>query len=255
MKFGVVAVAAVLCLGGCTWLEPPIEESDIADAALGPGEELLRSVPGEGAPAYRFTIGGGGACARADGVFDGAGEAFRMTISMDGPQPGSSVTMGLVLLGEDAWIRIGLEPAEVAERLGLPDGWVAFDPERLESFRIGGTGGGSDPAGAGDLLENAVGVTRAGNRKYSGTLDLTGVEDPMMLTTEQITALGDAARSVPFTASVDAEGRLTTLTTQVPGGTCRIAFADYGKAVTPSAPAAKDRSEEGEDKIYEILNS
>jgi hypothetical protein len=38
------------------------------------------------------------------------------------------------------------------------------------------------------------------------------------------------------------------------GGTCRIAFADYGRAPTPTEPAAEDRSEEGEEKIYEILN-
>jgi hypothetical protein len=189
------------------------------------------------------------------------GHGSRMAITTDGPEPGSSISMGFMLLGDDAWIRLRLEPAAIGEQLGIPDGWVAFDPARVESFRIGDAdGGGTDPVGAGDLLEIAVGVARAENRNYSGTLDLTTVEDPMLLTAEQITALGDAAKAVPFTASVDAEGRLSAVTAQIPagggkaGGTCRIAFADYGRAPTPTEPAAEDRSEEGEEKIYEILN-
>ncbi|MEU4162360.1 hypothetical protein [Actinoplanes sp. NPDC026670] len=258
---GTAAFAVALLLGGCAWLEPPIDESELADPALGPAEELLRSVPGAGAPAYRFTIGGGGSCMRAEGVADIAGEAFQLTITMDGPEAGSSISMGFLVLGEETWIRLRLEPAAIGEQLGIPDGWVAFDPERVESFRIEADGGGTDPVGAGDLLANAAGVARAGNRRYSGTLDLTKVTDPMLLSAEQVTALGEAATSVPFTASVDAGGRLSALTTQIPagggkaGGTCRIAFTDYGKAATPAAPVATDRSEEAEEKIYEILSS
>ncbi|BEL08095.1 hypothetical protein Q0Z83_062860 [Actinoplanes sichuanensis] len=165
---GIAAVALGLLMGGCTWLEPPIDESELADPALGPAEELLRSVPGDGAPAYRFNIGGGGSCARADGVVDVAGQAFQMAISSDGPEPGTAISMGFLVLGEDAWIRLRLEPAEIGEQLGIPDGWVAFDPERVESLRIADDDE-TDPVGAGDLLESAVGVARAGNRKYSGT--------------------------------------------------------------------------------------
>jgi hypothetical protein len=142
---GTAAFAVALLLGGCAWLEPPIDESELADPALGPAEELLRSVPGAGAPAYRFTIGGGGSCTRAEGVADIAGEAFQLAITMDGPEAGSSISMGFLVLGEETWIRLRLDPA----------------------------GGGKA------------------------------------------------------------------------GGTCRIAFTEYGKAATPAAPVATDRSEEG----------
>jgi hypothetical protein len=71
-----------------------------------------------------------------------------------------------------------------------------------------------------------------------------------------------AAVAIPFRAGVDAEGRLSTLTADIPaaagqgsGGTCRMAFSDYGKAATPAAPPADQVAGTGEEKIYEILNS
>ncbi|GGN71584.1 hypothetical protein GCM10010112_39010 [Actinoplanes lobatus] len=261
---GFAVAAATFCLAGCTWLEPPVDASDIADPVLGPGEELVGAIPGPGTPAYRFSFGGS-ACDSAEGVVDWAGQAMSMAITGAGPEAGTSISLRVLLLPESSWFRVVTSPAEIGPVLDMPSGWIAFDPSRVDDFAESGNtvgdSGDHDPIQLTKLLEASNGVARAGHRRYSGTLDLTKATGTLLLSAEKIRKLGDAAAAVPFTASVDAAGRLSALTADIPavggqaGGTCRIALDDYGKAPTPKEPPADERGDADEDRIYEILNS
>jgi hypothetical protein len=61
-------------------------------------------------------------------------------------------------------------------------------------------------------------------------------------------ALDDQARTAPFTAVLDGQGRLTSLALQVPVGagfnatTYRVSYSGYGATTRPEPPAAGDQT-------------
>jgi hypothetical protein len=72
--------------------------------------------------------------------------------------------------------------------------------------------------------------------------------------------MGEVAKAVPFTATVDASGRLSAIRIQVPTAGKRrvhehqIAYTGYGKAPKVTAPPAAE-SLNAPAEAYELLNS
>ena len=92
------------------------------------------------------------------------------------------------------------------------------------------------------------------------TIDLTAAPDATIVDEEVLKDLGDAAKAVPFTAVIGADGHLTTLTVKVPKAgknkayTYTEKYADYGTAKPVAAPADGE-AQEAPDSAYEMLNS
>ena len=72
-----------------------------------------------------------------------------------------------------------------------------------------------------------------------------------------VESLGDSAKAVPFEATLDGQGRLSTLdTTMKVNGTdvsSHTTFSDYGTKVTATRPAASEVGEAPES-FYRIFN-
>ncbi len=182
-------------------------------------------------------------------------------------KPGTDgLEMNLVMVGPDRWLKFDFEP-EVSEALKLPaDKWLHVDsakitdPETAKDFAIDfGDPTTVDLASAGAILKSLVTAERAGEGKYSGTLDLTQVKDAKTVDGELVKSLGEKGKSIPFTASVDGQGRLTQLVLDIPAaGTTtayklEIDYADYGSATAPKQPAAGE-AVEAPASLYDALN-
>jgi hypothetical protein len=103
-----------------------------------------------------------------------------------------------------------------------------------------------DAAGAGRFLDTVADANETSPGSFSGTLDLTKM--PTGSNGVSVNALGDKAKAVPFTASVDDQGRLTTLAIDMSAidtklGTLKTTYSDFGKPVSVEAPAAADTVE------------
>jgi hypothetical protein len=65
---------------------------------------------------------------------------------------------------------------------------------------------------------------------------------------------------VPFEATVDGQGRLTSTVVRIPAagqtkaGTYKIKYTGYGSTPTPAVPAADEQQRATKD-AYELLNS
>ncbi|MEV6846402.1 hypothetical protein [Actinoplanes sp. NPDC051411] len=93
-------------------------------------------------------------------------------------------------------------------------------------------------ASAAGLLKGASGVRRAGPGDYSGKVDLSHGG-----ATQLPASLAGKFKAVPFTAEVDAQGRLTSLIFDMNSvlsgaGELNTAYYDYGVPVTVTRPAA-----------------
>ncbi|HEX5740629.1 MAG TPA: hypothetical protein VFY17_03630 [Pilimelia sp.] len=260
------ATAALLGLGACT------ADTTTAAPSTGPGptsagptsagptndapvSTLTAAAPDRAGSPYRFTLTD--PRMTMTGVDDAAKKARLMEGSFAMPHPTlGTVKMKMSFLRRDADVYSAVQVENAPSP--VPAGWYRLDPAKLrgdgkaflDKVRAPG-----DPARAGALLGSARDVTAAGDT-YRGTLDLTATPAAAdALDPAQVKALADKAKAVPFTATLDAQRRLTSLTLSLPAAGRfkaeeQTARYTYGPAALPDvtkaapAPAA----------LYQMLN-
>lgn len=166
---------------------------------------------------------------KGGGLMDPKAEKADMTISL-----GTVGDLRLLMESNDAWLKVTGQP-------NAPKKWLHLDATKLSNGQLDLMPEG-DPGGANKMLKNVVDVQRTGDRAWSGTLDLTRSGDAAAA------ALGEKAKAIPFTATADAQGRLTELAIDMSGiqaalGTMKTTYSDFGTPVTVQKPAAAETQE------------
>ncbi|MFU8870647.1 hypothetical protein [Micromonospora sp. SL4-19] len=173
-----------------------------------------------------------------------------------------SMKMHLVFIDDDSWVNLELAGA-------MADSVPTFKAmkgkyQHLDRSKIKGTKeltfdfADVDPAGADKMINAITDVKQTGEGTYAGTLDATKATDSDLLDADTIKALGDKASAVPFTAKVDAQGRLTEFVVEMPAAgsaeaqTMTVTYADYGTAAAVKAPPA-GKVVEASDQVYEMF--
>jgi hypothetical protein len=258
---GLASVAAVALAGGCS-----------ADGGTTPGAGVSASagVPGASASAGAADPAAAGALAGAaaklgdtsfkmtmtsgsglkvDGLIDAPGGVGTATLTASGPN--TEITVKTLLVDKDLYVQVpGVTKAGT---------WTHLDVSRLpEGANIGLRPGQIDPANTAQLLTSTTDVRQTGSRSYEGTLDLTKAAGVAGMDQKSIKAWGSQAQNVPFTAGVDDQGRLSTLTIQLPAVNGQqaqpldINYTDYGTKVDVKRPAAGEITE-APDSLYSSL--
>jgi hypothetical protein len=188
-----------------------------------------------------------------------SGSGFKLTGAIDPPNgngtaqmtasgPNAEVTIKTMLVGKDLYAQVP----------GITKGgtWTHVDVSRLpEGANLGLQPNQVDPVNTAHLLGAATDVHATGTDSYAGTLDLTKAAGLAGLTQVTIDGYGQAASKVPFTTTLDAQGRLSTLTINLPQGEpIQVQYADYGAPVTVTAPAPSEITE-APDSFYSSMGS
>ncbi|MEV0562434.1 hypothetical protein [Dactylosporangium sp. NPDC050588] len=199
---------------------------------------------------------------------DGGGQAAidaskkQAYIKMNATDPEAKFTMEFLLVEPDAYVKMDL--GELAKVMGIKnlDGktWMHVDRTKVkDNGSLGFSSDESDMLDVKELLKSAQSVKADGPGKFTGTLDLAKGDDSPMTDEDVVKALGDKAATVPFTATVDAEGQLKELLIDVPaagdkkahqlkltvtGYTATVLAKPTGKAVV-EAPA----------EVYDFFNN
>lgn len=172
------------------------------------------------------------AALRSTGNLDPRGDKAGVTFRLGG---GSSIDLRAV--GEDAWVRAtgvpGIDPGK----------WLHVAGERLAGTSFDPLPEG-DAAGASRYLERMADVTSTGDGTYRGTLDLTKAAASGV----SVDVLGGKGDAVPFTATVDDQGRLSSLTIDLTAvdpalGTVKTTYSGFGEPVTVTPPPANEVTE------------
>ncbi|MGI5236768.1 hypothetical protein [Dactylosporangium sp. CA-139066] len=248
-RFAAAAIAAVLALAGCSSAKEP---------APAPTAAAIVSAPADPAVALREAV------ARTNQV--------TMTYSIDadlgtlGSQKGSGgadpkakatgyhadlnvsdrdVTIDAILVGSDLYLKV----------TGVTSGdrWAHVDMTRVKSLSKLGLDASGNPTGLGSLDAEIVSVTRTAPGAYSGTLDRT--RNPIIAGS---TGTSEALKSVPFEATVNAQGYVTSLVIHTPpvgtapAATSTARFADFGAPITVDRPDSS-QVEQAPDSVYQLL--
>ncbi|WP_433606285.1 hypothetical protein ACQP2P_29635 [Dactylosporangium sp. CA-139114] len=185
--------------------------------------------------------------------------------------PAAATATGKLSVGLDASTKISVETLLVAGGYyvkigGLPipgiDGskWFKYDPAKVSADNALGLGDAKDPVQLSAMPASIAGAQSTDGKSFTGTLDLTKKAWGPFNDPELITGLGDKAKAVPFTATVDAEGHLAALKVSLPAyadtpaSDTEVTFAGFGQPVTATAPAAADVME-APAALYDVLNN
>jgi hypothetical protein len=148
---------------------------------------------------------------------------------------------------------------DVNAELGIsPQQWIVASPALLKP------GGGTrfdfasrDPFDLAPLLDGVTGVWRSDSTHLAGIVDYTHSHGVTAPDADELSEAGTAATTTPFTATLDGDGRLLTVTINAdaynPDLTRSITLSDYGSAPGPARPA-KASIVRATPTVYQLFN-
>jgi hypothetical protein len=235
-------------------------------APADPKQALLAATEAIGEGNFTFTMTGGELT--ADGSMHAPSRSARITMTSAGdPAAEISVAIDVIYVEPETWVRTDLSGLDEL-RAGLAELGGAPTPnpntgkyQHLDRSRLKGIEDleidfqDIDPAGSAILAEAVTGVQKV-DGGFAGTIDLTRATEAGLTDEEVVKTLGTGA-TVPFTAQVDQENRLTELALQIPaaGGSeareLKVSY-EYDAAAPAKAPPASEVVEATDD-MYEMF--
>ncbi|MEU7711076.1 hypothetical protein AB0B03_03965 [Micromonospora chalcea] len=211
---------------------------------------------------FKFTMTGAGSTAEGQVHEPSQSADMRMTIG----DPSSDLMMKLDLIHAkpDSWVKLELGGTAAAQIPGVKNlntgKYHHLDQNRIKGNRsLGFDFEKLDPAGSTVLTQGITEVRQTGEGAYEGTVDVSKAADAGSLDPAVITALGAQAQSVPFTAKVDTQGRLSEMVLKIPAAgqnaaqDLKITYTDYGNAAAAQKPPA-DQVVEAPAELYNLFN-
>ncbi|MET8063320.1 hypothetical protein [Micromonospora sp. NPDC005313] len=196
---------------------------------------------------FKFTMTGAGSTAEGQVHEPSQSADMRMTIG----DPSSDLMMKLDLIHAkpDSWVKLELGGTAAAQIPGVKNlntgKYHHLDQNRIKGNRaLGFDFEKLDPAGSAVLTQGITEVRQTGEGAYEGTVDVSKAAQAGSLDPAVITALGAQAQSVPFTAKVDTQGRLSEMVLKIPAAgqsaaqDLKITYTDYGNAAPAQKPSA-----------------
>jgi hypothetical protein len=221
----------------------PAPVTSVSPADSRPPVQILKAgIPTVTSVAYHFSITG--VDGPTYGVIDPAAKTTEYDVVSDTHYPDDpkyTMTLKVLRIGPKAWAKVVLVPDNISGFGYIPRRWMVLAPSKIAGGLPNGLQKNSDPAYAADILAHAADVTQTSPGHFKGVTDLTGSGNEMV-GADWITALGDAAAKLPFTAALDAKGRLTTVSVvmpaaaKVPAFTYKLVYDQYATVAVPKAP-------------------
>jgi hypothetical protein len=265
---GVLALALVSpAVAGCSVTKgsssKPGGAAPTTSAPPAPQEELAASVKVFNDTPYHFTAADGEGMTVAGDVRP-TDKAVQMTLKQHIAGAGQ-MTMRFLIVDPDYYVKISVPGLTLPGTENAHGRWLHVDPKKMGGMDqgLGRLGSGQeengDPFDATTMVRNAATVEKVDDTHFKGTLDLTDV-DGMTVDADLVKALGAKATSIPFTATVDSEHRLTAMKVTIPPVTghkktrvMTVTYSGFGQDTEVKKPTA-DQTMEAPAKLYQIFN-
>ncbi|TCB99987.1 hypothetical protein E0H26_04655 [Micromonospora zingiberis] len=250
-------VPGVAACNSGTTDSPGASGSSAAGIPTDPKQALVASTKGLADGNYAFTI--------TSEAINGSGSVHKPSnsaqMSMKVGDETFTMEFELIQIDADTWVKMDLGEllaglpgmAEMKDKYQHIDAAKAGDARNLDMLKKG-----SDPADAAAMFQGLADVQETAPGTYSGKVDITAAKDSVAADEDVVKALGEQAKEIPFTAKVDAEGRLTELVISIPAAgeakaqDIKIGYADYGAATAAQKPPA-DKVVEASEQTYEMF--
>jgi hypothetical protein len=216
-----------------------------------PEDVLLASAKSLATASYKFTVQSDGLT--GTGSADAARDVMHGTFT--GRQQNVSVTMDIII---DFDVHMKMDVGPLNKSLGIPAGkYLHIDALKLGENSTLPVFPGRGPLDVAGLMASLV-VRSTDGRSFSGTVDLTKATGDDTPNADLLQKAGDKAKSVPFTATLDDQGRMTHLKIDGsaidPNLVVEATYSDFGKAADVTPP---DSSQvvEAPDAVIKMFQS
>ena len=251
---GVAVFAAAGLMAGCA-------SKNGTGASASPSAKPSPTVAGKAAlqastkslatSSYNFTIKSAGLT--GTGAADPTNKMAKATAS--GTMNGMSLKVDFIQVGNDLYAKLDLGP--LGNQLGVQtDKYYHADATKLGDTTILPFGDTGQPVDAAGLLSGVNDVQSTDGKHFTGTIDATKMTGDFAPDSDALQKAGDKAKSIPFTATLDDQGRLTDLNVNGssidPALGIEVTVSDYGSAASISKP---DSSQvvEAPDSVLQFL--
>jgi len=258
-----MAVAVVLALtvasgaAACTTTAPPIERPLTVRTTADPNavQALSQALATLSTESYRVRVVASHGRAVASGTVvpsDMSFDAQSATAVED-----DAFREGVRKVGGAVWLNVAFPDVNTELRISAQQ-WIALSPAKLTV----GTGtkfdvASRDPLDLAVLFDGVTAVWRSDPTHLAGTVDYTRSHGVTAPDADELSEAGKAAASTPFTATLDGDGRLLTVTIDAdaynPDLTRAITLSDYGSAPLPARPA-KASVVSATPMVYQVFN-
>jgi len=253
-----VFASAAIGTAGCTSSNKPgssgspSASSGSSAASSSPTDTLLAAVKKLNQSTYQYTLTTGGLSGK--GAVDPVGK--KVSLSLTGKQSGMDVKWDMILISPDYWMRIDFGGQN--SMLGIPAGkWLHIDQSKIKnasSFGIDPSR--TDPTRISGLFDGMTDAKKVDATHYTVTLDLTKATGSS-IDASTLTKMGDKAKTVPATVTLDDQGRLAALALDLSSvdtdASINSTYSDYGAPVNVTPPGSSE-TVEAPDAVYRILN-
>lgn len=250
---GVAFLAALAFVAGCQGSKstPGTGGDTGSTVTKNASEELTDAIKKLNETSYSFsmTLGSMG---EMTGAVDPANKAVKAGMAVE--QEGTGFSFDMIVLGTDMYMKMDLGGIALP---GMPAGkYMHLDGSKVTSLENFGLKDLEDPTQAAELMKSLITVEKSGDGTFKGTIDMSKLE----ALNEDIKDLGDKAKSIPFEAKVDGEGRLTQMTMTLPAGDStpemkmEMKYFDFGDATKITKPADGEIVE-APAEVYQMFTS
>jgi hypothetical protein len=256
--------AASLAVGGCSASNSSAQSSPSGSDTVSTGSSatstgssaaqsaLIASMQQLNQTPYRYHLVSGGLTGA--GAADPASKAAKVTMTGTDNR-GNTAKIEMIALNTDFWLRLNLGNAN--QSLGIStDKWLHLDAARLGA----GANLPVDPSGgaatANALFSGLTDVQQVDSQHFTGSVDLTKATGVSGIDRDMLSRAGVQATSIPFTATLDGQGRLSDLKLDLssigPGQELEVSYSDYGSPVTVTKPDPSQVAE-APDSVYQFF--
>jgi hypothetical protein len=245
------AAGLLLALTGCASAPSPAASasSQSGIAALNAAAAKTRGQSYQFDAAYGNTLTG-------QGVSSGDGSATSMMVTFADATSGVVVKVNALVLKDAAYAKLDLGAAAGA-LIGIsPTTWVHIDPAKAPGAARLGIAPGKDIFGPDTYIKAVTTANVDSPTQISGTIDLSKTTLPGLALTA---AGGFSAPAVPFTVTLDSQGRVAKIDvkvpavgTAVPAADLTTTYSNWGATVDATPPPA-DQTIEAPALVYTFL--
>ncbi|HKT05142.1 MAG TPA: hypothetical protein VJT31_36975 [Rugosimonospora sp.] len=218
-----------------------------------PTDALLASVKAFGTTSYKLRMQQSNAS--ATGEVDPTAKAAQITAT--GTVSGQHISVAYTVISPEVWTKIDLG-ATLNKQLGVDKAtWMHIDRTKVTgNSQLPVNSAGEITLGTSDLLAGVANVQHPDSTHYTGTVDVTNTNSLLSPDKDALAKAGEKAKAVPFTATLDDQGHLTSFkedgATIDPALTAEITFTDFGAPMSITKPAG---AVEAPAAVYQFLNA
>ncbi|WP_434742890.1 hypothetical protein [Micromonospora sp. SH-82] len=210
---------------------------------------------------FTFTMSGGGST--AEGQVHEPSQSAQMKVTLGEAGSDLMVVLDIVHVKPESWVKAEVGGRNAPRLSEIRDvdlsKYQRLDQTKIQNDRnLGFDFDKLDPAGSEVITQSMTEVRREGDGSYAGTIDLTKAAEAGSLDDGLVAQIGPEVRTVPFTARLDPQGRLSELAIQIAdtgegrAEEVKVTYSDYGNATAAQKPPA-DQVQEAPEALYSLF--